>query len=719
MGVEGGASILQCLSLVAAFFGIPVDPQDVEQRSARENLLEEPDVIRAAKFIGLRAKFSRPKLSNISRLPMPSVMLGRDGRSFILARSGLGGDGAMRLLIQRPGSVPEALSLEDFERIWGGVAILVKPSDRSTLSNQRFGFGWFVKAILRYRRSLSEVVLVTVALQILALATPLFFQVVVDKVLVHRGFATLQVVVVGFSLATCFEVVLGGLRSYIFSHTTNRIDVELSANAFSHLLKLPIAYFSSRRAGDSVARIRELENIRQFITGSAVTLVIDVVFGAIFFVIIFIYSFKMGAIAFAAVPIYLAISLLVTPNLRLRIDEKFRRGAENQSFLVETVTGMETVKALAVEPQFQRRWEEQLAGYVHSAFSVNKIGLLAGQAVQFTSKITSILLLYVGAKLVMSDDLTIGELVAINMFSGQVTGPILRVAQLWQDFQQAKMSIDRVGDILNAPAEPYRTPGSTLRARLRGDISFESVTFRYGLEGPPILDQISLSISSGQVIGIVGPSGSGKSTLTKLVQRLYIPQSGRINIDGADLSTVDPFWLRRQVGVVLQESVLFNGSIRENIAIAEPNLSMDRIIEVSKLAGAHDFIAGLPNGYDSVVGERGSSLSGGQRQRIAIARALALNPRILILDEATSALDVESEQAIHRNMRAIAENRTVLIVAHRLSAVRFAHKIFTVERGQVVESGSHAELLKSKGRYSKLWAIQNEEIDLSTPEVAA
>ena len=574
--------------------------------------------------------------------------------------------------------------------------------------NRPFGLSWFFDAVFRYRRILGEVLLVSFALQLLGLATPLFFQVIVDKVLVHHGMSTLNVVAIGLGVALSFEVLLGGLRSYVFSHTTTRIDVELGARLFRHLLSLPLGYFGVRRVGDSVARVRELENIRQFLTGSTLTLVLDLIFGSVFLAVIFCYSAVMGWIVTASIPLYVIISFLATPAIRLRVQEKFRRGAENQSFLVETVSGIETVKAMAVEPQMQQRWEGQLSGYVRAAFRVTSLGVVAGQSAQLVSRGTTLALLYVGARLVMQEKLTIGELVAVNMLASQLSGPVLRLAQLWQDFQQVRVSVERVGDILNSAPEPIRPPGSTARPMIQGAITFDDVNFRYAPGAPPALDGLSLTIPAGQIIGIVGPSGSGKSTLTKLVQRLRSPETGRVLIDDLDLAIVDPTWLRRQIGVVLQDSVLFNGPIRDNIALSDPTMTMDRVARAAQLAGAHDFIAELPAGYDTEVGERGGALSGGQRQRIAIARALAINPRILIFDEATSALDLESEQAIQASMREICRGRTVLIVAHRLSAVRQAHRIVTVERGRVVEDGTHAELLRAGGRYARLWAAQTE-----------
>jgi subfamily B ATP-binding cassette protein HlyB/CyaB len=558
----------------------------------------------------------------------------------------------------------------------------------------------------KYRGLLSEVLVASFFLQLFALVSPLFFQVVIDKVLVHRSLSTLDVLMIGLVAIAVFETVLGILRTYLFSHTTNRIDVELGARLFRHLMALPIAYFQARRVGDSVARVRELENIRNFLTSSALTLVIDLFFTFVFLAVMFFYSPLLSWIVLTSFPFYIAISAGATPLFRRRLDEKFRRGAENQAFLVECVAGAETLKSMAVEPQMQRRWEEQLAGYVAASFRVLSLGNTSSQIVQLINKLVMAGILYFGARLVIDGDLTVGELVAFNMLAGRVSQPVLRLAQIWQDFHQARLSVDRLGDILNTPAEPIYNPSRTALPAIRGDVTFEHVTFRYRIDGPEILRDVSLRVPAGQLIGIVGPSGSGKSTLGKLVQRLYVPESGRVLVDGVDLAQVDPAWLRRQIGVVLQENVLFNRSVRDNIALSDPAIPTERVVAAAKLAGAHEFILELSDGYDSIVEERGSSLSGGQRQRIAIARALIADPRILIFDEATSSLDYESERIVQQNMAQIARGRTVFVIAHRLSALRLADRIITIERGRLIEDGTHDDLIKTGGRYATLYRLQ-------------
>lgn len=571
----------------------------------------------------------------------------------------------------------------------------------------KFDISWFIPAILKYKKILLQVIVASFFIQLFALVTPLFFQVIIDKVLVHQGLTTLDVLCFGLLVMSVFDIVLGGLRTYVFSHTTNRVDVTLGARLFHHLMHLPISFFHSRQVGNTVARVRELDTIRDFITSSALTLVIDLAFTIIFFAVMYFYSPTLTWIVLGSIPFYILLSIYITPILRTRLNEKFKRGAENQAYLVESISGVETLKSMAVEPQMQRRWEEQLAAYVSASFKANNLGNIASQVAGLINKVVTVLILWVGASLVIAGEISVGQLIAFNMIAGRVSAPILKLVQLWQDFQQASISVERLGDILNMPTEPSHNPNRTSLPNIKGQIDIDHVTFRYQPDRPEILKDLSLSVKAGEIIGIVGRSGSGKSTLTKLVQRLYVPESGRVLVDGVDVAQVEPAWLRRQIGVVLQENVLFNRSVKDNIALSDPSLPMEAVMQAATLAGAHEFILELPDGYDTIVGEQGASLSGGQKQRIAIARALITNPRILIFDEATSALDYESERIIQDNMRDICKDRTVFIIAHRLSTVRMADRIIVVEKGKIVESGNHDELLDLNGYYAKLNAYQN------------
>jgi ATP-binding cassette, subfamily B, bacterial HlyB/CyaB len=692
---------LAALIMMMQLQGVTADAAQIRHRIGTQ-AFGLADMLRCAKDYGLKAQAFTTNWNRLARTPMPALAILKDG-SYLL----LGKVGDDKLLAQAPLEPrPRLLKRDELEAIWGGRLVLMTKRRSLTDLARRFDITWFMGAIHKYRHRLAEVLLASFFLQLFGLVSPLFFQVVIDKVLVHRSMSTLDILLIGLVAITLFEGVLSILRTYVFSHTTNRIDVELGARLFRHLLALPIGYFQSRRVGDSVARVRELENIRTFLTGSALTLVIDLFFTAVFIAVMYLYSPLLTWIVLASIPIYVLISAAATPMFRERLQEKFKRGAENQAFLVESVAGIETLKAMAVEPQMQRRWEEQLASYVTASFKVLSLGNTSSNLVQVVSKLVMAAILYLGAKLVIDGGLTVGELVAFNLFAGRVSQPVLRLAQLWQDFHQARLSIERLGDILNTTAEPTYNPQRAALPPIRGNLTFEHVTFRYRPDRPETLHDICLEIKAGQTIGVVGASGSGKSTLAKLAQRLYVPESGRVLVDGVDLALVDPAWLRRQMGIVLQENVLFNCSIRENIALAEPTISMERVIAAARLAGAHDFILELPEAYDTVVHERGSSLSGGQRQRVAIARALVSNPRILILDEATSALDYESERVIQENMQAIAKDRTVIIIAHRLSAVRHADRIITLDHGRVVEDGTHENLVRKGGRYASLFRTQ-------------
>jgi subfamily B ATP-binding cassette protein HlyB/CyaB len=689
------------LVLLAQFHGVPADPLQLDHQFGRADTDDGTTLLLAAKHLGLKARVVGQPSHRIATAALPALAWDIDRTPFIIARVTVDGVLIHDLAEKRP----RQLSRAQFEDRYAG-RLLQLASRASVLGDlAKFDFTWFIPAVVKYRRLLVEVLVASLFIQLLALVTPLFYQVVMDKVLVHQAWTTLHVITFGLVSIAVFDVLLTGLRTFIFSHTTSKIDVELGARLFRHVLSLPLSYFESRRVGDTIARVRELENIRTFLTGQALTSVLDLVFTFVFLAVMFSYSTSLTLIVLGSLPVYAAISAGITPVLRKRLDEKFRRSADNQSFLVETVSGIGTVKAMAVDPRMTRTWDNQLAGYVAASFRVTRLAMLGQQGIQLVQKLVSISLLFFGARLVIGGQLSLGQLIAFNMLSGQVAMPILRLAQLWQDFQQVGISVQRLGDILNTRTE---LPGSRLALPpIRGQITFDNVGFRYRPDGKQILDGVDLDIRPGEVIGIVGRSGSGKSTLTKLVQRLYTPERGRVLVDGQDLALADPAWLRRQLGVVLQENFLFNRSVRENIAMADPGMPLERVIAAAQMAGAHEFIVELPEGYDTMVGEHGTGLSGGQRQRIAIARALITNPRILILDEATSALDYESEHAVMRNMRDICKGRTVLIIAHRLSTVRGANRIVVFEKGRIIESGSHAELVdRPGGAYANLHRLQ-------------
>jgi subfamily B ATP-binding cassette protein HlyB/CyaB len=696
-------SALACLVMLARFHNVAASAEQLTHEFAEDaRQFGHAELLLAAKKLGLKAKSARGSIARLSHTPLPAIAASRDGSFFIIARLDNG-----KVLIHDPQSQrPQVLSFEELEACWSGQLILIRSEASLAGDLARFDFTWFIPAIVKYRKLLGEVLLVSFVLNIFALLTPLFFQVVMDKVLVHRGLSTLDVIAIGLLGIMIFESLLSGLRSYVFVHTASRIDVELGSKLFRHLVTLPLAYFQARRVGDSVARVRELENIRSFLTGNSITLILDVLFSVVFIAVMFMYSGWLTLVVVLSLPLYFIISLLITPLLRARLNESFTRGAENQAFLVETVNGIDTLKSMAVEPQINRKWDNQLAGYVSASFKTQTLSTLANESVGFVGKLVTVMTLWLGARLVIDGELSVGQLIAFNMLAGRVSQPIMRLAQLWTNFQQTGVSVQRLGDILNTRTELSQTSRSTLPP-LRGDVEFDQVHFRYRADGSEVLRGISLTIRAGEVIGVVGRSGSGKSTLTRLLQRLYTPERGRVLVDGMDLALADVSSLRRQIGVVLQDNMLFARSIRENIALTDPGAPIETVMQAAKLAGAHEFILELPEGYDTVVGEHGASLSGGQRQRIAIARALIGNPRILIFDEATSALDYESERIIQQNMQAICKGRTVIIIAHRLSAVRHANRILVMDRGQLVEQGTHAELLAHQaGHYSRLHRLQ-------------
>ncbi len=695
--------------MMAAYHGIAADELQLRHEFGA-TAFDTSAVLIASKKLGLTAKLVRQPPERLGKAPLPAIAFDTDDRAFIAARYDESNPDNPRILIQRPGEPPAVLTRQAFLAAWSGEFVLLTSKANFSGNLAKFDFSWFIPAIVKYRRLLGEILMISLVLQIIGLITPLFFQVVMDKVLVNHAMKTLNVIAIGLVTANVFDALLTGIRTWVFAHMSSKIDVELGARLFRHLLNLPLAYFQARRVGDSVARIRELENIRSFLTGNAMTLVMDLAFSGVFLAVMFWYSGLLTLIVVLSIPLYVLISLVFTPIIRARLNDKFSRGSENQSFLVETLSGIDTVKALAVEPRWTQKWDQQLASYVAAGLATTNAATVASGCVTFVSKLVTAAIMWFGASLVIDDKMTVGELVAFNMLSSQVSSPILRMAQLWNDFQQVGISMSRLGDILNARAEV--SGQKTRLPRLAGAIEFDQVAFRYGPEAPEVIRGVSLKIAPGEVIGIVGRSGSGKSTLTRLVQRLFVPERGRVLVDGQDIAIIDTTSLRQQIGVVLQENFLFNRSIRDNIALVDPSLSIEAVIAAAKLAGAHEFICELPQGYDTLVGEHGTGLSGGQRQRVAIARALVGNPRILIFDEATSALDYESEKIIHDNMRSICHGRTVLIIAHRLSAVRGANRIVVIERGQISEVGSHDELLRNRqGIYSHLHALQQGHVE--------
>lgn len=721
IGQTENASAMSCISDVpdsglyalcgiAAYYRIPSDAASLLRELALRETSKPEDIVRAAKLVGLKGRIVvEPGRARLSQVPTPAVLKLREAGFVVYGGRVSTGDYRIVDPVTR---VDRQLSLDELvDQIEPYIVLVQRRMAGAGTDPRSFGFQWFLPSIWRYRRPLMHVLIASLFVQLFALVSPLIFQIVIDKVLAHKSYSTLFVLVGGIAGIGIFDVVLQFLRTYALSHTTNRIDVELGQRLFGHLLRLPMHYFETRSAGQTVARVRELETIRSFLTGQGLFAALDLFFAVVFIAVLFCYSARLTWIVLATVPIYVLIACLVRAPLRERIDEKFNRGAISQQFLVETVVGIQTVKAAAVEPSMRAQWEERLAAYVRTSFAASLLGAGGQNAIQYVSKASSAILLLFGAKAVIDGDLSVGELIAFNMIAGQVAQPILRLSQLWQDFQQVQISVERLGDILNSAPEHTAGVAETMPSP-RGGIAFKHVTFRYKPGQQDILKDITLGIRPGEVVGIVGPSGSGKSTLTKLIQRLYSPSEGEVVLDGANLANVDPAWLRRNIGVVLQENLLFNRTVHDNIALSNPAMPRSQVVQVAKLSGADEFIVRLPQGYDTVIEERGTNLSGGQRQRIAIARALATNPPILILDEATSALDYESERVIQANMRQISQGRTVIIIAHRLAAVRHCDRIIGMVDGRLVEAGTHDELLRQpKGLYARLWTLQTNPLD--------
>lgn len=692
---------LIAFEVVARINRIDVDSRAIMREFGLEQEVTPEELLRIAKRYAFKAKRKALSLERVvADYPLPAIVLLKAGGYSVLLKENRESE---RLLLFDPLTKKTVeCNRVDFVATVESYIVL---SHRALSAPAAFGFRWFYQEIGKYRRIIAEVLIGSFVVQLFGLVTPLFTQVILDKVIVHHSLSTLDVLAVAFLAIVIFELLLNIARNYIFSHTTSKLDAKLGSKLFKHLLGLPFRYFEARQVGNIAARVRELDTIREFMTNKAVSVIIDLFFSGVFVVVMLLYSVKLTLVALAFIAAIAAIYLLVTPELRRRLEGKFQMGALSNSYLVESVTGMQTVKSLAIEGAMQKRWEDYLGNYVRASFRLTNMAKISGALAASLQRLMTIAILYLGVQAVLRGELTIGQLIAFQMFAGQFSGPVLRLTTLWNELQQALLSVDRLGDILNQPLETSTEKAITL-PQLHGQLRFENISFAYHPGGPQVLDKVSFTIAPGQCVGIVGRSGSGKSTLAKLLQRLYLATEGAIYVDGVDVRHLNPFWLRSNIGVVLQENFLFSGTIRDNIALPRPDAPMELILHVARLAGADEFIAGMAEGYDSMVIERGGSLSGGQRQRIAIARALITNPRLLIFDEATSALDYESEKVIRDNMRAIKEGRTTVIIAHRLSTIRACDTILVLEQGRVVESGSHDALLKQGGYYHRLHSQQ-------------
>ncbi len=701
--VSSANSAAACLTMVAQFLEISVKLEWV-QRQVRSQ--RPKNVVEAAEKLGFVLRRLQVSWDDLQKLSFPALLLwgNSEQANWVVAYARKGNN----LIIanpQNPDFTCETVSREQLESFWDGYLWQVELVQKQ----EKFNLSWFLPAVWQYKGLLTEVLLASFTLQLLGLTTPLITQVIIDKVMVQESIATLDVMAIALLLVAVFESVLGILRLFIFTHTARRLDLSLSAQLFRHLMRLPLSYFESRRVGDTVARVQELEQIRQFLTGTALTVVLDSIFAVVYLVLMFYYSATLTLVALAVLPLFAILTLTATPILRRWLNETFNRSADSQSFLVETITGIHSVKAHAAEPATRDRWEGLFARFIRTGFKASTTSNISSNIGDFLTKLSSLLILWFGAKLVIEGNFTVGQLVAFQMLSGRVTGPLLRLVQLWQNLQQVLLSVDRIGDILNV--SPEAEPGTGLvLPPLEGEVTFDQVFFRYKANTEPILKGISCHVEPGQFVGIVGRSGSGKSTLSKVIQRLYQIESGRILIDGFDVKSVDLASLRQQIGVVLQEDFLFNGSILENITLGNPDITAEQVVQAARMAVAHDFISELPQGYENNVGERGTALSGGQRQRIALARLFLLQAPILILDEATSALDSETEQQVLQNLQNMSQGKTVFLIAHRFAPLKRADMILVMEKGIIAERGTHDELLRQKGLYYSLYQKQQMNV---------
>ncbi len=712
--------LILAISIIARMEQIRFQPELALQRlqiSVRE-LQSEGVLLRFLSQCGFKGKIrkSLPQSAESWRkLPLPCILI----------HSVTGGCLVLLKIEPHDSKQPERLKALVFDTQIGKVAtielqslsepyhVLLLRSKALLGSSTRFGLMWFVRQLLQYKPVLVEVLIASAILQTFGIVTPLLTQVIMDKVVVHQAMNTLYMVTIVYVCLSLFEAVFSHLRQYLFNHTAAKLDVRLGSSLMDHLLHLSFVFFERQKVGNIVAKVRELETVRNFITQKAISILLDTSFSFIFVGVMFFYSSSLTLIVLAIILVLAILFGIITPLYKDKLEHRFQMAAQQQAFLVESLSNMQTVKALALESRLQKRWEDILGQYVQSVFSFSKLQSISAVISKLFQRAMTMTILFMGVGLVLEKKLTLGQLIAFNMLSGQLLAPIMRLVGTWHELQQALTGVDRIGDILNVPLEVPEVEQPQTLQQVRGNIVFQDVSFRYNPEHPLVLNRLNLHLPAGACVGIVGPSGSGKSTITKLIQRLYTPESGVISLDGVDLRQLHPQWLRSQIGVVLQESVLFTGTIFENLTMTRPSASMEEVVAVAKLAGAHEFISEFPEGYYTVVEERGASLSGGQRQRLAIARALMMNPPILIFDEATSALDSESEAVVRRNLRQIKQGRTVVMVAHRLSTLSECDLIIVLEKGQVKEMGHPQALLQnSESLYTKL--VQQQQIELGT-----
>jgi ATP-binding cassette subfamily B protein len=696
---------LACFQMLAAELELPFRRDNIE-KILRDVLRrgQTPDLQlcgNLAAMLGLHVSGAAIPAALGTRLQAPALVPWKDGFALLRASNAAGmvlaspRDGEVRL---KPADIEEAFP--------DGIQLLMLERSVQT-PEQKFGPGWFLPALKRYRGILMQVLVASFVVQLFGLAGPLLIQVIIDKVITQRSLDTLQVLGVALVVVTLLEGVLGSLRTFLFTETSNRIDMRLGAEVIDHLLRLPLNYFDRRPVGELGSRIGELEKIRNFLTGQALSTVLDAALSVIYIAVMVAYSWVLSIVALAVLPIQIGLTLLGAPLFRRQFREAAQENARTQSHLVEVLTGIQTVKAQNIEMISRWKWQDFYAKYISRTFEKTITGTAISQTSQVLQKLSQLLVLWVGATMVLNGELTLGQLIAFRIISGYVTQPLLRLSGIWQNIQELKVSFERLADVVDTPEESDEDDKRKIPLPpIQGDVRFEQVNFAFKSSLPPVLHDVSLHIASGTFVGVVGQSGSGKSTLTKMLSRLYAPDKGRILIDGYDIGKVELYSLRRQIGIVPQEPLLFSGTIADNIALGDPDASSDAIVEAARLACAHDFIMDMPSGYSSDVGERGAGLSGGQRQRIALARTLLLQPRLLVLDEATSALDYDTERRVCDNLLDNLNHCTVFFITHRLSTIRRADLIVMMHQGAVVETGTHDELMALKGRYYALFRQQ-------------
>ena len=663
-------------------------------------------VAEGAERLGFHARGIRAAYEHLAKVELPAIAHWEGYHYIVLYEAG-----PDYVIVADPAIGRRRLSRAEFEKGWTGYLLLLQPTPRiEGVEESKTTFGRFLPLLKPYRKFLFEIFLASLLLQLFGLASPIFTQVIVDKVLVHKSTGMLNVLLVGMLIVAVFQTATTALRYYLLVHTTRRIDMQMVVDFYRHILSLPMRYFEERKVGDIIKRFNDNARIRAFLTGRALSVVLDCLMVVVYLWLMFYYNVKLTLVALLFMPGYAALTLGLTPILKRQYRETFNKAAEADSHMVESVTGVGTVKATATERRVRWKLEGLIVKSLNVEFRAAMTGMAANSIGNILQTLNTIILFWYGAYLVIGGELSVGQLVAFNLLVGNVTRPILSLIDLWREFQEINIALERLNEVFDAkPEEDATKPGLIHMPRIRGQIKFEGVTFRYPTRPDKnALQNINLEIYPGQTVALVGRSGSGKSTFANMLLRLHEPNEGRILLDGYDLRQVSISSLRAQVGVVPQEIFLFSGTIRENISFGDPDAPLEQVVGAAMLAGAHEFISELPLGYETKIGERGQSLSGGQKQRIAIARALFKKPRILIFDEATSALDTESERAIQQNLDSILKDRTTFIIAHRLSTVRNADLIIVMDKGAIIELGTHYSLMEEKGMYYYLNGQQLE-----------